>query len=232
MLHGWSAVLRSFSIVCVIALTAASAPGALISFITPGNATGGGQPVSAEATFTTSANQVTILLENLQANPTSVVQCLSGLQFRLSTFQNAGTLGTSSGVERNIAGDGSFTDIGAAAVGWSLATAGPDLKLNLLNTPTAPDHTIIGPPDGSNLYSNANGSIVNGTHSPFIGLSASFTLNVPGVTAQSTVSSAIFQFNTSAGTTVPGITITQFPEPGTLALAGLAACGAMIRRKR
>src|SRR4051794_1110157 len=232
MLRGWSATLRSFATVSVIFLTSSTLYAALITVTTLIGATTGGQPVSAKATFTTSANQVTVLLENFTANPTSVVQNLSGFQFALSSGQNTGTLGSSSGIERNIAGDGSFADGGAAPTGWSLGTSGTSLKLNLLGTPIAPDHTIIGPPDGSNLYSNANGSIVNGTHSPFLGLSASFTLNVPGVTAQSTVTSAIFQFNTSAGNNVGGTTTNQFPEPTALALTGLTACGALIRRKR
>src|SRR5437762_3011995 len=107
MLRGWSTTLRSFIAVSVIGLTSTSLHAALITLITPAGSNTGGQPVSAKATFTTAANQVTILLENLQANPSSVVQNLSGLQFSFSTGQNTGTLASSSGVERNIADDGS-----------------------------------------------------------------------------------------------------------------------------
>jgi hypothetical protein len=227
MLRGWSANLRSFATVSVIVLTSTSLHAALITLTTPAGATTGGQPVSAKVTFTTSANQVGIVLQNLQPDPASVVQCLSGLQFTLGSGQTTGTLTASSGMERSIDSTGAFTDGSLAPLGWDLSTVGSSLKLNLLGTPTAPMHTIIGPPDGANIYASGNGSIRSGAHSPFIGLSASFTLNVPGVTAQSTISSAIFQFNTAGNNNVTGT-----PEPGTLALAGLAACGAMVRRKR
>jgi hypothetical protein len=208
-----------------------AANAAIIGFDTPTGASTGGQPVAARATFTTSVNQVTILLENLQANPASIVQCLSGLRFTIGSGENSGSLSSSSGIERNIANDGTYADAGAAATGWSLSTAGSDLKLNLLGTPTSPDHTIIGPPDGSNRYSAGNGSIVNGTHSPFMGLSATFTLSVPGVTAQSTISSVTFQFNTGGNNNVSGNS--RVPEPATaLSLAGLVVFGAMLRRGR
>jgi hypothetical protein len=227
MFRGWSAALRSSLTVSVIVLTSTFAHGAIIGFNTPAGATTGGQPVSAKATFTTSANQVSILLENLQANPTSIVQCLSGLQFTISSGQNAGALSASSGAERVIAVDGTYADAaGTTSTGWSLSTVASSLKLNLLGTPTAPDHTIIGPPNGANLYTG-NGSIVNGAHSPFIGLNATFVINVPGVTAQSTITSTTFQFNTAGGNTVPGV-----PEPTAAGVIGLAAIGALARRSR
>ena len=227
MLRGCSLCLRAYAGLFVILLTSAYSNAAIIGFNTPSGATTGGQPISAQATFTTSANQVTIVLSNLQANPTSVVQNLSGLQFKISSGQNSGSIASSAGVERNIAADGAFADAGSAPTGWSLSAVGSDLKLNLLGTATAPDHTIIGPPDGSNLYSAGNGSIVNGAHSPFLGLSASFTLNVPGVTAQSTITSATFQFNTSGGNTVPGV-----PEPASLGVLALSALATARRRPR
>lgn len=230
MLCGWRVALRSSCLAFVILVTCCfAANAAIIGFDTPIGSTSGGMPVSARATFTTSANQVTVVLENLQANPASIVQCLSGLQFTIGSGQNAGSLSSSSGIERNIATDGTFADAGSAATGWSLSTVGSDLKLNLLGTMTAPDHTIIGPPDGSNLYSAGNGSIVNGTHSPFMALSATFTLNVPGVTPQSAITSTTFQFNTGGNNNVTGTP--HVPEPAALSLVGLLVSGAMLRRR-
>src|SRR5689334_2954941 len=57
---------------------------AVISLNTPVAATTGGQTVDAQATFTTSANQIVVVLKNLEADPTSAVQCLSGLTFTIS----------------------------------------------------------------------------------------------------------------------------------------------------
>ena len=48
-------------------------------------------------------------------------------------------------------------------------TVGSDLMLNLLGTGTSPTHEIIGPPNGSNVYTG-NSSITNGSHNPHIGL--------------------------------------------------------------
>lgn len=204
-----------------------SAGAALIVYETPAGALQGSLPVSARATFTTSANQVHIVLENLQADPKSVVQCLSGLEFTLDSGQTSGSLQSSLGQELSIAGT-LPTDVslsGMSSTGWSLATVGSSLKLNLLGTPTAPDHTIIGPPAGSGAYANANNSITGGTHSPFLSLSATFTLDVPGVTSTSRINSAIFQFNTSPGSETTGV-----PEPASPLLVGAMLILTMMRR--
>ena len=212
-------------------LCASGARAAMITISTPAGSMTGGQPVSARATFTTGTDSLTIFLENLQADPRSVTQNLSGLQFHLSGFsaQTGGLqLASSSGTERTVGSDGHFTNGGAASTGWSLSTTGSDLKLNLLGTPAAPAHTIIGPPAASGVYSNANPSITNGIHSPFFGGSASFTLNVPGVTMLTDVTSAIFQFNTSPGFTVTG----QVPEPSAALLLLPSLLLASVRRRR
>ena len=202
---------------------------AVIVYKTPANSTTGGQSVSAQATFTTSTNQVSILLENLQVNPKSAVQALSGLQFAMSGGQTFGSLSSSSGTQRTIWNSGAFSVGSNASTGWGLSHVGSSLMLDLLGQSTAPTHTIIGPSDAGNLYSNANSSITNGTHSPFFGMSATFVLSVPGVTASSSVSSAIFQFNTSAGNTVTG---TPVPEPATIAPLAAASAGLVRRRRR
>jgi hypothetical protein len=102
--------------------------------------------------------------------------------------------------------------------------------LSLLGTPTAPTHVLIGPPNGSNLYAAANGSIKNGAHNPFLGLTATFTLNVPGVTDASTISAATFLFNTAAGSIITGEN--PVPEPVTGALLACFLPGLMMRRRR
>ena len=56
-----------------------------ITFTTPANSSLAGLPVSAQATFTTSDNTLSIVLQNTQANPTGIIQSISDLAFTLST---------------------------------------------------------------------------------------------------------------------------------------------------
>ncbi len=95
---------------------------------------------------------------------------------------------------------------------------------------------IIGPDNkggvsGAGLYSNANSSIT-GNHNPNTIGSATFYLNIAGVTVDSTISSVKFLFGTgpdgsesgpNVGVVPPSVTV---PEPATLSLAGMALLGA------
>jgi hypothetical protein len=177
--------------------------------------------------FTTSANQIVVVVNNLLVNPTDISQNLSDLFFTVSTGQNSGTInqGLSSGTSRTVAGDGSFTDAGTVSpTHWALQTSGSQLLLNDL-TGGQPKQTIIGSPNGSGVYSNANGSIAgNGPHNPFLFGPVTFTLNVAGVTDSSTITAATFSFGTVAGQDVPGVVV---PEPST-AIAAMFGAVAFI----
>jgi hypothetical protein len=199
----------------VLVLLLASVAGAVsVTFDTPSGSTVGGQPVSASATFVTGVDSLTITLTNLQDNPTSIIQNLSDLSFVLSGGQTSGSLTSSSGLERNVAADGTFTDGATVATGWELETFGSGLRLHVLGTAIGPAHTLIGGPDGSNVYSNANGSIAgNDPHNPFLAGTVTFDLAVLGLTGDSTITSAIFSFGTAEGNDVPGTP--RVPEPST-----------------
>jgi hypothetical protein len=106
------------------------------------------------------------------------------------------------------------------------------LRIHVLGTPIGPAHLLLGPPDGSGVYSNANASIANnGPHNPFLDGVASFTLNVPGLTADSIVTSATFSFGTTEGDYVPGVPGNNVPEPVTLSLWMTGALF-LLRRRR
>jgi len=217
----------------VVLLAASVASAAIITYQTPAGSDVGGLPVAARATFSTQTDHVTVVLENLQANPTSVSQSLSDLIFVLSDPNaNVGVLDASFGVERTIHADGSFTNGGAVDTGWGLENAA--LRLHVLGTPIGPAHTLIGPPGPGGIYSNANASIAgNGPHNPFLGDSAVFALHVPFVTADTTVEAVVFSFGTTEGVVVPGFPVPE-PSTGTIFLLSSAVGGivmATLRRR-
>ena len=100
------------------------------TFVTPTGATTGGGPVSASATFTTSANQISVSLSNLQANITDVAQALSDLFFTYSGGNLTGqTLTSSSGQNITVASNGTFTLGSTVATGWALSAPGSNTLL-------------------------------------------------------------------------------------------------------
>jgi hypothetical protein len=196
-----------------------------ITFITPSGSMTGGQPVNASATFTTSDGTLLITLSNLEANPTSVVQNLSDLQF---TVGNGGsltgaTLSSSSGQEITVNSDGTFTLGSTVGTGWVPTLSGTSGGLDVLGAGGAgPTHLIIGPPGGGGTYSNANGSIAgNKPHNPFLNESAMFTITGSGIAANTTITAVTFSFGTTEGANlVPGAAI---PEPASLVSCAIGA---------
>jgi hypothetical protein len=223
------------ALLLVGAIGASTAQADTVTFDTPSGSTTSGGLVDATATFTTGAGTLSITLTNLLANPGNVAQLLSDLSFNLSNGATTGTIASSSGQEITVNNDGTFTTGSIVDTGWVLNSTATGLQLDVLGSPTAPSHLIIGPPDGSNVYSNANGSIAgNGPHNPFLNGSATFLLDITGVTAGTTVDSATFSFGTTEGADlVPGTPGTPVPEPTSLPLlaAGLLSV-VFLRRKR
>jgi len=206
-----------------------------ITYVTPSGATSGGQAVDAEAVFTTGTNSLTITLTNLEANPTSVAQNLSDLNFTLSNGTNAGfSLSSSSGQEVTVAGSGTPSLGSTVSTGWELSTSGTTQgTLDVLGAPIGPAHTIIGPPGTGGTYSNAGGSIAgNGPHNPFLNQTATFTITGTGITADTTISAMSFSFGTTAGNDVTGQVSVPEPSSLVLGLLGLGLVGAIGYRRK
>src|SRR5262249_9507552 len=159
------------------------------------------------------------------------------LGFTVSTGQTTGgSLTGSAGMERTIASNGTFTDGPIVATGWELDNGqGFPFRVHVLGTGVGPAHTIIGKPDGSNVYSNANGGIAgNGPHNPFLANTVVFDVAITGLPSTAFVSSALFSFGTTEGQNIvvngggPGGG-GRVPEPGTIGLlVGMGVSGSVF----
>ena len=109
-----------------------------------------------------------------------------------------------------------------------MSHVGSTFHLTVLDTPTPPEHLIIGPPGPSNVYSNANNSIAgNGPLNPFLRDFGQFDVTDPGITFDTQVSNVVFSFGTEAENNVPAGN--NIPDSdATVALLGLALMGLAV----
>jgi hypothetical protein len=191
-------------------LLSAAAIAALVSFATSAGAvtyqTPAGSnsahdgPVSAQANFSLSGNNLVITLTDLLVNPTSAGQLLSGIRFNEASATGSGSLTTVNvGQVTTISAGGAFTaPVADALTRWTATEASKTITLTTLSGGN-PDRLIIGPPNGSNLYSAANASIIG--DNPNVVSSPTFTITIPGVTSLTNlatdISSVFFIFGTA-----------------------------------
>jgi len=200
--------IKYLSCVAFLALSG-SALAVTTTFNTVAGATdAAGEPVNAQVVFTTSADMLTITLTNLIVNQKSVGQNISDLFFSLAGSGATGGSITTDGPDAlvNVSSTGAASSAGTGPSGWTLSFSGGTFHLDGLNSAAfVPSHTILGAPDGSGNYSNANSSIAgNNPHNPFIDQNATWTLSIPGITAGTFVTSATFSFGTASGDTSGG----------------------------
>ena len=156
----------------------------------------------------------------------SATLVLTGIDFSIGGAALA--LTSKTGIERTVAGDGTFVDTGSAQnLTWSLTSQGSG-NYQLDFSPDATD-AILGPPS-SGSYAGANSSIKgNAGHNPFAAITPIYVVTGAGITTNSTINVTHFLYGT--GPDPANGTITYSPEPSTLVLMCLGAAIVAFRRK-
>jgi hypothetical protein len=190
----------------------------------------------AQAVITTGNGIISLTLSDFVVNPGDVTSNLSAFSFTLSSAPSSESISSSSAILRTVNSGGSYSDGASVAPGWTLSRVGAVTSLDDLSGSghAGPAHTIIGAPNASNLYAAANGSMAgNGAHNPFLDQSATWTFAAGGVTSDTTVTAATFQFGTTDGQDLATGVAVATPEPASSALMlGAAGFGAAILRRR
>jgi hypothetical protein len=193
--------------------------------------------LGGSATFTTGTNTVTVTLNDSLATPTSLAQLLSDLAFSVSGGQ---TLANSVDVTGNAPlgfitlTDGAATQTAPAGTTnpWTLSNTtlngGAGYLFTGLNGQPQNSTLIIGPVSSTYCEpSKCPDGLANSTFNPYINQTATFTLTIPGVTTDSTISNVGFSYGTSAEiTTIP------IPAAAWLFVSGLLGLIGIARRKQ
>jgi hypothetical protein len=122
--------------------------------------------VSAKADFILGNGSVAVTLTDLLVNPTSAGQLVSGIKFDVSGASGSGSLTRT--VSNNlvttidIVNDTFSSPVTDPLTRWKASETGITITLTTLSGGN-PDRLIIGPPNGSNLYTDANNSISGDT---------------------------------------------------------------------
>ncbi|MFI5394524.1 MAG: PEP-CTERM sorting domain-containing protein [Candidatus Binatia bacterium] len=227
----------------VIMCASAARPAEAIPITWSASGSGGDGHLYAEADFTISAGgQIVVKITNL-LNPAiikSAGQAVSDLSFTISNDPGTNTSNTANGNLVTVNKDGSVTSATGTPGRWvnlesGLGNFNINGKIITLEAIGGGKPTeLILPADGGGGYPSSNSSI-NQNFSPFVDGPATFTLNLSGVTSQTTITAVTFSFGTSPDTFltgVPGLLPPPAPEPGTLFLLGSGLCGLAAWRRR
>jgi len=246
--RAWRAGIVPLLACLALALGTNPAKAALVTFVTPTGSSGSDGPLAASADFTTSAGQLTVTLTNLLSSSVirSAGQALSDISFTLSNAP--GTLGatTAVGQQGNVSSTGLVTFVSGAPVRFlgqgppppggtgTFSITGNTILMEAIGG-GQPSQMIAPAIANGGTFTNVNAGFSN--FSPYTIGPATFTLNLSGVTAATTVTAATFSFGTGPDTFIPGTSgpPPAVPEPTTLVLAVTAipvGLGCWLRRRK
>lgn len=230
-----------------MATAPATAMAGSITYTTSIGATIGTNSIDSQAVFTLGTNTITVTITNFEQNPKVDTQLISALNFDVSGLTGVTGLTSSSGNTSTIQANPRVANYGSYTAGvstsplsaWAATRIGATtVNLDAL-TGGKPGELIIGPDSKGNidpslggLYNNAGASIEQ--HNYVVLKTATFTIDVSGVTSSSQLSNVYFQFGTADGSN-QSLGVLSVPEPSTMAM-GLSAmamvAGVLIRGRR
>lgn len=152
-------------------------------------------PLNASITFSESAGVLTVTLSNLLDNGLTNAsdfkaanQALSGFFFSISGMPSPG-LGTVSGsgnfIDINSSAAGGVSDLGNNSMGWGSSVSGSQIRIDDLVSGQSPKNTLIGGSYGTTTQFGSANSSLTGNHNPFAEGTATWTINVSGLTSTS-----------------------------------------------
>jgi hypothetical protein len=186
--------------------------------------------VGGSATFTTGTNSISLTLTNTLSDLQSLAQTLSDISFDVS---GGGSVTTSSvTTTANLIGlvdNQTPTHSSGTTNPWTLSGGSGSYLFTALNGGDQTRSLILGPITNESTYCSPKcpDGLGNQNFNPYIDETATFTLGISGVTADSSISNVVFSFGTAPETLV-GVPI---PAAVWLFGSGLIGLIGIARRK-